>query len=114
MAAMNPLQDGDDLAALMGRMPYLPTQKEVSAALVNDYAAAIIAGTWDWNRTETDPRSPMIVDPHNAIVAGHHRFVAAALAQVVIPEGVIKLLPAATARPTRPWSQVTVRAGYRP
>ncbi len=104
---------GIDLSQVMINSGFLPTQTEVYEGNVNDYAQEMAAGTWDWNKTRSDPRAPMIVDDHGCIMAGHHRFVAAMFAGITIPANVIQRLPRATGRPLYAWNAVTIRSGYR-
>jgi hypothetical protein len=109
---------GMDLTDLMKDSGLIPTQKDVWEGNINEYADAMRkapgeSGAWDWNRTATDPREPMIKDLNGNIIAGHHRFIAAKLAGVQIPEGVIKVIPGYGGRVPRPWGNVTVHPGFR-
>ena len=103
-----------NLADTMRDSGLLPTQKEVYAENINEYAEAMRTGVWDWKITATDARAFMIVDANGGIIAGHHRFVAAKIADISIPNGVVKMLIRPSARGSRAWTVVTVRPGYRP
>ncbi len=92
----------------------LPTQKEVYSENINEYAEQMRDGAWDWGRTASDRRSPMIVSGEGHIVAGHHRFIAAQIAGVAIPVGVVRILEGISHRAARSWDVVTVRPEYRP
>jgi hypothetical protein len=102
-----------DLTELMKDTHLSPTQRQVFAENISEYAEAMQNGTWDWNRTANDPFSPMIKDTAGNIMAGHHRFIAAEVAGVEIPEGVVKIIPAGGARVPRPWSSVKMLPGRR-
>lgn len=108
-----------DLTDLMKDSGLNPTQKEVWAGSINEYAEAMKKapsepGAWDWNRTATNPMEPTILDTNNNIIAGHHRFIAAKQAGVTIPDGVVKIIPTSGARVARAWHSVTVNPGMRP
>jgi len=86
---------------------------------INQYAEAMRKapgepGAWDWNRTATNPMESMITNSNGNIVAGHHRFLAAAAAGVKIPDGVVKIKSGITARVPRLRGSVTMRPGFRP
>lgn len=100
-----------DLADLMRDTGLRPTQRQVFADALENYAEAMRGGTWDWQRTAGDPRVPMIVDTAGNILAGHHRFIAARMAGITMPPGVVKTLPASGARVARDWSEVQVVSG---
>ena len=109
-----------DLADLMREADLTPTQTDVHEENILAYAdamrkAADEPGAWNWNYTANDPLSPMIVDAQGRILAGHHRFIAAWLAGIEVPTGVVKTLNRSTAgRPVYDWADVTVRPGSRP
>ena len=103
-----------NLADIMQNSGLLPTQKEVYAENINEYAEQMQNGTWDWNRTAKDLRSPMLVNSDGHIIAGHHRFIAARVAGVTIPAGVVKTIAGTGARVARNWELVIVRPDYRP
>ncbi len=104
---------GDDLTQLTASTVYIPTQKEIYEGNVNQYTDLMRTNNWDWNRTATDPLSPIIVDSQNHIVAGHHRILAAIPANVEIPEYALTRLQSVTFGVPRPWGQVEVRANFR-
>lgn len=97
-----------------------PTQTDVHAGNISAYTEAMKKnpgepGAWDWRHTSNDPLSPMILDAEGRILAGHHRFIAARLAGIEIPEGVVKTLNRSTAgRPVYSWSDVKILPGARP
>jgi hypothetical protein len=91
----------------MGNTGLLPTQATVKAPKVNSFAQQMANGTWDWTRI--DRRNLILLGPGNEILSGHHRFIAATLAGVEIPESAITRLSKAL-RPTRPWAEVVVEA----
>ena len=105
---------GINLNDLMKNSGLTPTQKEVYVGNINEYAEKMKNGTWDWNRTATNPRELMIKDAKGNIMAGHHRFIAAEKAGKTIPNGVVKVIPGSGARVPRSWSDVKVNPGMRP
>ncbi len=102
-----------DLADLMQNTGLTPTQKKVYEGMIQQYAEAMQNEEWDWQRTANDPLSPMIKDMAGNILAGHHRFIAAEVAGVQIPAGVVKVFASSGARVPRSWSEVVVVSGVR-
>jgi hypothetical protein len=100
-----PLQPGEDLGPIMGNTGLIPTQTEVSAGRINGFVQDMLGGNWDWSRVTA--QNPLILGPDGEIMAGHHRFIAAELAGVDIPESVITHA-SKNLRPTYSWSEVKV------
>jgi hypothetical protein len=79
-------------ADLAGSTSVHPIQNSVTQSIVLDLAEAMIDGTFDWNNM----REPIIIlraENGEFILQGHHRFLAALLAEmagITIPEDVIE------------------------
>jgi hypothetical protein len=82
---------------------FKPTQsaRKVDWGKVAEYAEMMKKGTWKWN-----PDTAIAVDPNGAIVGGHHRVLAAAVAGVPIPQNYIHVLKSVTARDVISWHEV--------
>ena len=74
------------LDAVMEGSPYRSIHRGLSGPRINRFAELMKNGQWEWERME----DPIQIDPHGIIKEGHHRIVAARLAGVEIPEGVIR------------------------
>ncbi len=108
-----------DLSDLMQNTGLHPTQKQVYADNLAEYAQAMrqasgTPGAWDWNKTANDLRPPMVKDAAGNILAGHHRFIAVELAGIAMPDGVVRTKLTPTLRMPRSWDSVVVSPGLRP
>lgn len=102
-----PISPGDDLGPLMAGTTWQATQGGVDAEKVNFYAEQMIQNSWNW--LPLNRRNPILVDRIDRIMSGHHRFVAARLAGVSVPEAALQRFPGSTSRPVTAWSEVLVR-----
>lgn len=102
-----PISPGDDLGPLMADTRWQATQSGVDAEKVNFYAEQMIQNNWNW--LPLNRRNPILVDQADKIMSGHHRFVAARLAGVFVPEAAIQRFSGSTSRPVTEWSKVLVR-----
>ena len=102
-----PISPGDDLGLLMADTGWQATQGGVDAEKVNLYAKEMIQNNWNW--LPLNRRNPLLVDQADRIMSGHHRFVAARLAGVDVPEAAIQRFPGSTSRPVTAWFEVLVR-----
>ena len=82
---------------------FTPSQTTVELSKVEEYAAKMLAGQWDWN----SPINKIIVDSEGNILSGMHRVVAAELAGVQIPEpGIYVSRVPQTPEKIRSWAEV--------
>ena len=83
-----PPRGGQSPSALVGMTDIRPTQPTVARSLVMKYAAAMSQGTFVWTAMADNL---LIVRAPNGkfLVDGHHRFIAARMAKVIIPPDVI-------------------------
>lgn len=102
-----PVTTGDNLEPLMAGTGWFATQAVVDAAKVNTYAEEMAQGNWTW--LPLNRQNPIIVDQSGKIMSGHHRLVAARIADVVVPEAAIQRFPGMTFRPVKLWHDVRVR-----
>lgn len=94
---------GDTLEGLMHDSPLTPSQTTVKLDVAQQYAAEMKAGRWNWN----DPVRKIIIDPKGNIMSGHHRVVAAELADIKIPEsGIYRSSTLQVPEKVRAWSDV--------
>jgi ParB-like chromosome segregation protein Spo0J len=94
----------------MAGSQFQPTQRVVYRSTVDAMAAAMKAGTFNWSGMD----DPIIVDGRQILLQGHHRVVAARLANVRIPQSAVSVREGDSGRDPRPWSSVTVKAGEKP
>jgi predicted nucleic acid-binding Zn-ribbon protein len=99
-----------NLEDTMRGSPYKPTQRIVYRGTVEKMAKAMKNNEFNWNGMD----DPIIVDEANNLVQGHHRVVAARLSNTKIPPSSIRRLNGEPIRDSRPWENVTVKAGEKP
>jgi hypothetical protein len=94
------------LGTLMRGSQFVPTQTNVSRERVIRYAEQMLSGQWSWSSAAVSHR--IIVDPVGNIISGHHRIVAAALANMRIPDAMIYRMSTVTHRVPTHWSNLSI------
>lgn len=87
---------------------FKPTQsaRKVNWGKVAEYADRMRRPASDPNHWNWNPDTAIAVDPNGAIVGGHHRVLAAAVAGVPIPQSYIYVVKSVTARDVISWHEV--------
>jgi hypothetical protein len=69
------------------------------------YERDMRAGAWDWDRGMATGQ-PIIVDAAGSIMSGHHRVLAAFMADIPIPPAAIMRFPGTSPRAARTWQEI--------
>lgn len=101
-----PLTPGDDLEPLMAASGFIATQTAVDAIRVNLYVVEMTSGNWRW--LPLNRRNPILIDELGKIMSGHHRLIAARIAEVIVPAGAVQRFPGITQRPATAWHDILV------